>query len=401
MGKIVQKQTDELKRLIALAREERGAISAMLTALTTNGAKLTPLSKQLGQVTDKATGATTRVDDITKRLVALDDRAHELEEVDKRIQALKDAAQQAEQTTEKAIGPHGELAKHREAVQHLASQALHTQAIFDTLKKEESALEDLRAQLREADKEARQALGSATTVKGDLDQIRSTATILQQDYTKIRETAREAREDTTAAMAAVKEVEDKLGPIAQLHELSQSTDERLASLSSLAEHVSRKAKALESQQQVVEHAVVQANRVNEMVWAMDVQIGKLNEGMKQGAKAEETLAHIENLEQDTVQRVEATSKLNQEVQRETTRVKKETTGLLDTVRSEVNGLTMRKKEIETFDERVRSLQGALGDAESRLDTLTEKDKNLIALTRKADSLTKRFEALFAQADELT
>ena len=49
-GKTAQKQTDELEQLIATAREERNAISAMLTALTTRGAELTPLSKSLEQI---------------------------------------------------------------------------------------------------------------------------------------------------------------------------------------------------------------------------------------------------------------------------------------------------------------------------------------------------------------
>src|SRR5258706_7868817 len=122
-GKEVQQQTDEPQLLIAAAREERSAISAMLNALTTRSAKLTPLSKQLEQVTDKATSVTDKLDDVAKRLGALDGRTRELEDVDKRIQALKDAAKQAEQTTERAIGPDGELSKHREAVQHLSSQA--------------------------------------------------------------------------------------------------------------------------------------------------------------------------------------------------------------------------------------------------------------------------------------
>ena len=61
-------------------------------------------------------------------------------------------------------------------------------------------------------------------------------------------------------------------------------------MNALAARVSQKAKALESQQHAVEHALVQANRVAEMVWATDVQIGKLNEGLKQAAKAEEATA---------------------------------------------------------------------------------------------------------------
>src|SRR6185503_15578319 len=166
-------------------------------------------------------------------------------------------------------------------------------------KKERVLLEELRGQLRTAEGEVKQATTQAGTVKTELEQIRATATSLTQDYGKIRETSREAREDTAAAMTTVKDIEKKLVPLAQLHELSQSTEKRLAGLNALAEHVSRKAKALESQQQAVERAVVEANRVNEMVWAMDVQIGKLNEGMKQAGKAEDTISRIEKLAQET------------------------------------------------------------------------------------------------------
>src|SRR6185295_3832688 len=210
-GKLVQKQTDELETLIATAREERSAISAMLTSLTTRSAKLTPLSKQLEQVTERATSVTTRLDEIANRLTALDDHTKQLEELDRRIQALKESARQAEQTTQKALGPDGELQKHREAVQHLSSQALGTQATLETLKKERAALEGLRGQLREAEGEVKQSLGQSATLKTEFDQIRALAATLTQDYAKIRETAREAREDTTAAMATVKDVEAKLG----------------------------------------------------------------------------------------------------------------------------------------------------------------------------------------------
>ena len=36
---------------------------------------------------------------------------------------------------------------------------------------------------------------------------------------------------------------------------------------------------------------------------------------------------------------------------------------------------MKKKEFEAFDERVRALQGSVGDAESRMEALAAKDKH--------------------------
>src|SRR5215208_7102556 len=85
-GKLAQQQTDELQLLIATAREERSAISAMLTALTARSAKLTPLGKTLEQVSEKATTVTGRLDEIASRLAALDDRTKEMQDIDRRIQ---------------------------------------------------------------------------------------------------------------------------------------------------------------------------------------------------------------------------------------------------------------------------------------------------------------------------
>ena len=51
--------------------------------------------------------------------------------------------------------------------------------------------------------------------------------------------------------------------------------------------------------------------------------------------------------------------------------------------------------------RLRALHSDVGDAESRMEALTAKDKNLIELTQKIDGMSKRFETLFASADDLT
>src|SRR5262252_813245 len=107
-GKAVEKQTTELELLIATAREERSAISAMLTALTTRSAKLTPLTHSMEQAVQTAStvaarldGIGERLDGIGERLDSLDERTRDIESLDARIQALKDSAQQAEETTQK------------------------------------------------------------------------------------------------------------------------------------------------------------------------------------------------------------------------------------------------------------------------------------------------------------
>lgn len=161
--------------------------------------------------------------------------------------------------------PDGDLQKHRLAVKQLASQALETQATIDTLRKEKASYEDLRGLLKSSTAEVARSVEGVGALKGELDVVRSVGAQLTQEFQRIREASREAKDDSVSATEAVKEIEKKLGPLVQLQELSKNTEERLASLSALAEHVSQKAKALEAQKHAVERAVVEASRLNEMV----------------------------------------------------------------------------------------------------------------------------------------
>ena len=165
----------------------------------------------------------------------------------------------------------------------------------------------------------------------------------------------------------MKEIEKKLGPLVQLQELSKNTEERLASLNALAEHVSQKAKALDAQKHAVERAVVEANRLNEMVWAMDVQIAKLNEGSKQVARAEETVARMEKLAQETTAQLSAATTAREEFGREFARLDKESRALSEYLKSTVERLGVDKKEFDAFDQRLRALRARWARPRARMD----------------------------------
>ena len=303
--------------------------------------------------------------------------------------------------TEKLTAPDGDLQKHRQAVNSLASQALETHATIDTLRKERASLEELRTQLRHTTGEVKQSVDGTTALKSELDGVRTVATQLNQDYQRIREASRAAREDAASATENVKEIEKKLGPLIQLQALSKSTEERLASLNALAEHVTHKAKALEAQKHAIDHAAVQANRLNEMVWSMDVQINKLTEGHKQVQRAEETVARMEKLAQDTGAELQVATTAREEFTREFARLEKDSRSLSDYLKTSVERLAVEKKEFDVFDQRLRAVQGAIGESETRTDALLAKDKMLSALTQRADGLNKDFLTLVAQADELS
>lgn len=285
-----QRQADELRGLIASAKEEYGALSAMLTQLSVRGSKLSQVGKTLEQVDQKVADTTGRLGGIVSRIEGLETRAAAIAEAEQRARGLSDLIDHAQQTVEEMTGPDGELQQHRKALQQLSSQALETRASLDAIKEERGQIEELRGELRRTRDEITQVIAEGQTARADLDEVRGTATQLSQDVGKLRETSRNAREDAVATSETVRDIEQRLGPLLQLQELARTTDERLVNLNALATHVMQKVKAVEGQKHAVDRAFTEAARLNEMVWSMDIQVKSLSEGLQKVGQTEQTIS---------------------------------------------------------------------------------------------------------------
>ena len=67
-GGKTQKQFDDLQTLIATAREERGALSAMLTQVSMRSGKLSQVGKSLDRIDEKAGAAASRLAELQPRI---------------------------------------------------------------------------------------------------------------------------------------------------------------------------------------------------------------------------------------------------------------------------------------------------------------------------------------------
>ena len=65
---------DELQGLITSAKEERSALSEMLTQVTMRASKLTQSNKTLEQAEKTVAGTLGKIDELGRRLTSLDER---------------------------------------------------------------------------------------------------------------------------------------------------------------------------------------------------------------------------------------------------------------------------------------------------------------------------------------
>src|SRR5205085_2819860 len=255
-------------------------------------------------------------------------------------------------------------------------------------------------QLRHGQGEVEESADRTDGLKGDFDQLRALSGQHAQDYGKLRELSRESHDEANATMETVKEVEKKLGPLAQLQEMSKTTEERMTSLNALAEHVSQKIKALENQKHTVEHAVVEANRLNEMVWAMEVQVNKLNEGARQATRTEELVDRVEKLAREVGGQLDTGMRARDAFESDLARLEKDRAALTEFVRSHTDNLAVERKEFDAFDQRVKALQGSVSEAEKAMEALAARDRQAAAMGPRVEQLAKQLHSLDTQADDL-
>ena len=269
-----------------------------------------------------------------------------------------------------------------------------------SIQKEKVVLDQLRDDLRQAQDETKDSADKRVALKGDFDKLWAIGSQLQQEYGRMKESLRATREEASNTTEAVRDVEKKLRPLVKLNELSETTEERLAMLNSLAEHVMQKVKVLENQKHTVEHAVVESNRVSEMVWNMDVQIGKLNEGSKQAAQADETLSRIEHVSRAVMAKLEQAQKTKEAFFGDLTKLEKGRVELCEFVKGHFEHLALDRKEFESFEQRVQTLQSELGALESGFDDLAAKEEGVAAMGQKAADLSEKLTKLFERTEKL-
>ncbi|MCX6538867.1 MAG: hypothetical protein NT151_08035 [Acidobacteria bacterium] len=394
------KKLNELRELLAKAKQEREETVRVLADLASKKTDMAQVDRSLETTREDTRVLIEQVQGLTGRVEGLLARITDLESVDARVNRLTDTLAEAEQTAQQLLGPEGQIAQYRALVQQVSAQEVQTRTTLEALKRDQQGFEELRDQLQQASGEVKDATDRFSGLKTEFEQLRSLGSQLTQDYGKFRDTSREARDHANITMETAKDIEKKLASFTALEDLSRTTKERLSALNQLAEHVSQKTKTLETQKQTIEHAIVESSRLNEMVWSMDAQVTKLNEGLKFVASAEETAERLERLARETTAQVDAAMKAKDAFQQDLARMDRDRGVLTDFIRSYDERLALERKELDSFDQRIRTIQTGIADVERSVENVTAKDHALAAMAQQFTTMEVLASSLAGQVDEV-
>jgi chromosome segregation ATPase len=397
-SKPAQQQALDLEKVIATSREERAALSTMLTQIQLQSSKLAAAGKALQDVEQLVTNASTRIDQVSDRLKTVETRSAELEAIEGRIRTLVETVSKAEDETSALIGPDGRLQHHREAIDALASEAAQARESVEALRGEHAGIRQIRGDVQRSSKDAAAAAKTAATLQDQIDRLASLSSEVSAKLQQMEEGAVEAHKRTTATAEIVRDVETRLGVLPELQEMSRATEERLTSLNALAEHVSQKVKVLENQKHTVERAVVESNRLNEMIWNMEIQIKKLDDAARHAATVEETVDHVEKIARDVASQLESGIRARDAFAREIKQLEQARVTLSDVVRTHLDRIDVERGQLSAFDERVRTLSDRIASLEGNVEALAEREGRVTSIAARVDQLSRDMSNFGDRAD---
>ena len=385
-GTKAKKHTDELNAIVEAARHERDAFDTLFQQLDGKRGKLAEVSTTVEHVRDKAIDASEQLATIAARIADVDKRLTGFEAIAGQVDEMTDIVAQAHQAAALMADSGGQLQKHREAMEQLAAEYRETRAAIDTLGTQRQLVTEAQADLQRSHEDLRGAIDHAAGLTRELDRLRDQASVLANEQVAISRTAERVLDNAAAASQTVNDIESRIASLGTLHELATTTEERLKSLNALAEHVSVKTKALETQRVTIDHAASEASRLNEMVWAMETQIGKLEEGNRQVAGAEAVLRQAEELAEEVQDELDAATVRRDQFVRETARIEKDGAQLIQSVRAQMERLAIEGRGFDAHEQRIADLQEALRTAERQLDVVLERQGAVSALDRQTETL---------------
>ncbi|PWT81212.1 MAG: hypothetical protein C5B57_10935, partial [Blastocatellia bacterium] len=395
-----EQPSGRLEQVLASVQRERQEIEALVASVDGCRSALPDMRSAVDDASRYASALSGRLDDLSVRIDNVAQSMHTIDALESRIAVLENSLQQSEARASNALQQTAEIESRRESLEKLTALAAEVLARIDDVKRDGADLARLEKEFPGVLRECEHIRTEQTKLSGEIEHLRNSTAELGENADKTRRTSQEARENAEKAALTMADIQQKFAALPQIDSLNHDTGAQLQTLKALAEHVAAKLKALESQHQTVDHALVESRRVSEMVWNMEVQVGRLNEGLALGARVEENLAALGRLHVETTAELEAAARGRAELAEVLEQQRRNATELLQTLEMRLDRLALNKKEIETLGERLAAAHSSLSDMEGRLAAVSVAEETVSSLGEKIDGLSSRFGEMSALAGSL-
>lgn len=366
-------------------QKESGAARAALEKLSTQAdelrswqAGLDALQAQLADIREAAAATTAQHDHLVHArgdLEALGREVRELSQACTEAVRLRDTvlAERAaiDAVDERLSSFHARAPELDAKMEQITGRLAHV----DEGLKQAGALSDATARLEAGIAHAGERSRFLDTLEHRLDVLQAVAFEMDQKLVAQRtnlDALTHEREALEEVRSRLRQSHDELTAIARSAERAL---EIRGDLDRTVEDTQQKLRTLETRQPHVDAAIDKTSRLSEMAASVDARLAGMDEALQKAAHGEQAAARIAHLVGETEARFEAAARL-------------------------VERFEAGKTGLESFDERLRALQGTLQDAEERMDAYSTQEQQLASLTPRLEEFSQLFDTLMRQADAI-
>jgi chromosome segregation ATPase len=387
-GKDVQvdKLPAELKTLIEQMRHERTVYEALVKRSEQLHTAVAPLQQKLAQLEqrlapfDKLAG---QVDQFQKNAESLEESQRStsegLEQARAFVQATQGELDGLKGQLAEVVAAKAELPGVLELVKPLGALRSETSTI-------EQRVQDLSRQLEQVQSRHEQIAGDSAAGLARLAKV-------EQGLTSAA-----GRVDGFATRAET--LESTFAQLQQLLKEVPDVKRELSTLNVLAEYVTRKVAAIESQKEMVERATQRAERLTELTSQVDRQLQEQHENAKFLERLETNVDEIKKLHETALQHAGEVDKQYKGLDEGSRRLAADFAAQRDALKQAVGNFTFDREGLEALSQRITELRTAVSATERQLPALEEARAGLSAVEGDAQRLRETVQDLAGQVGEL-
>ena len=392
---------EEMRTVLDEIRQERTRYEKLVESSSTASERLEQLSEPIENATSNMSVVAARLAEIEQRLEAMNKLAGLYQELEGRAESLTHNQKSAESRIAEAIEGSQKISAMLEEVGGRAERVLTLKDQLDSFLETDQPLQVLRNDANALRAQLEGAGENVARLREQHDRLLDAHKLGLSKMEALDRRREELSRDLTDKERRVASVEQSLKGMDGVQHSIDEVRRETGALKAMADLLSQKTAALETQREAVDRALAQAEHLDRAMRQVDAGVRQQQENEKQLGALQERVAAVRALHETVHERSNAISQLQREIDERTHVARQELAAVTAETRKTVEHFDFERRGLETVTQRVADLRAALSDCESRFKGLSESSLTVAGLDGQTQSIAARLQTLGADAGRLS
>jgi len=407
----VSKFHSQLEASLERTSGSAAKLDGKVTALDKQVAAAADAKKAMAELTGPKGALSTAqadLDRLKKEFNSLEGRARELGQIEGRVAGIakmadsvaedqRKALAMIQSTSEEAGKMNSEVSGLRAGLRSVA-EARQEIAEYSG---PGGALSKLREQMEEAQIRFLDYGQEVARVREDQADTRGSLEELMSRYAELRTKMDGVDQGVESASNRVASIEITLQELTQAEELAGRTERQLNALRGLADHVSQKAAALESQRESIDRTEANARALTDLHWELDSKLKEARAQVKEVKKVNASIDALHTLHAKVAEQSDSIRVGQKEIRREDKRLRSALAGMQKEVLQSAKSFGLEQAHLKAVDQRIADLRSGVTEFENRFRALDGVSQQVSEVQRRGDHLAAHLTSLSARLDQLS